>query len=68
MSRTSLKATKQRRGRWPLAAVVVLIIAAIVVGGVMMSGGNNSTSPVAVSPVPVSTENVQQALEAYRGK
>jgi thiol-disulfide isomerase/thioredoxin len=68
MSRTNLKARKQRRSRRPLAVVVVLIIAAIVAGCALMSGGSNSTSPVAVSPVPVSTENVQQALEAYRGK
>jgi len=47
--------------------VAVLVIAGVIAGCAMMSGGNGS-SPIAVSPIPVSTDSVQQSLEAYRGK
>ncbi|HYV07880.1 MAG TPA: redoxin domain-containing protein [Blastocatellia bacterium] len=58
---------KKRRSRAPFAAVAVLVIAGVIAGCAMMSGGNGS-SPIAVSPIPVSTDSVQQSLEAYRGK
>ena len=65
MSRTTKDSPKQR-SRAPIAAAVVLVIAVVIAGCAMMSGGNST--PIAVSPVPVSTESVQQSLEAYRGK
>jgi thiol-disulfide isomerase/thioredoxin len=66
MSRTT-KASKKPRSRAPLAAGVVLVMAVIIAGCAMLSGSNGS-SPITVSPIPVSTESVQQSLEAYRGK
>ncbi len=66
MSRTT-KASRKRRGRAPLAAGVVLVMAVIIAGCAMLSGSNGS-NPIAVSPIPVSTDSVQQSLEAYRGK
>jgi thiol-disulfide isomerase/thioredoxin len=42
-------------------------MAVIVVGCAIMSGSNGS-NPVVISPIPVSTDSVQQSLEAYRGK
>jgi len=62
------KQTSKRRSRAPLAAAAVLVIAVVIAGCAMMSGGGGTTSPSAVSPIPVSTESVQQSLEAYRGK
>lgn len=66
MSRTT-KDSRKRRSRAPLAAGVVLVMAVIIAGCAMMSG-SNSSSPITVSPIPVSTDSVQQSLEAYRGK
>jgi thiol-disulfide isomerase/thioredoxin len=66
MPRTTKNSTP-RKSRAPLAAVVVVVIAVVIAGCAMMSGGNG-TGTIAVSPIPVSTESVQQSLEAYRGK
>lgn len=66
MSRTA-KDSRKRRSRAPLAAGVVLVMAVIVAGCAIMSGSNGS-NPVTISPMPVSTDSVQQSLEAYRGK
>ena len=66
MSRTT-KDSRKRRSRTPLAAGVVLVMAVIIAGCAMMSG-NNGSSPITISPIPVSTDSVQQSLEAYRGK
>lgn len=59
--------SKKRRSRAPFAAGAVLLIAVVIAGCAMLSGGDSS-GPIAVSPIPVSTDSVQQALEAYRGK
>jgi thiol-disulfide isomerase/thioredoxin len=58
---------QKRLRRGPLAAAVLIVTAVVIAGCAMMSGGN-STAPIPVSPMPVSTESVQQSLEAYRGK
>jgi thiol-disulfide isomerase/thioredoxin len=41
---------------------------ALIIAGCAMISGSNSSRPVAVSPLPLSTDSVQQSLEAYRGK
>ncbi|HSO74882.1 MAG TPA: TlpA disulfide reductase family protein [Blastocatellia bacterium] len=66
MSRTAVNSGK-RRSRAPLAAGVVLVMAVMVAGCAIMSGSNGSNT-VTISPTPVSTDSVQQSLEAYRGK
>jgi thiol-disulfide isomerase/thioredoxin len=62
------KHSRKGRKRAPLIVAVVLVIGVIIAGCAMLSGGGGATSPIAVSPMPVSTESVQQSLEAYRGK
>jgi thiol-disulfide isomerase/thioredoxin len=46
----------------------VLVIAIAVVGAAMLSGGRSGSKPIAISPTPAVTEDVQQSLEAFRGK
>jgi len=67
MSRTG---NKVKRGkRTPLIVVLVLIGAVVVAGCAMMVGGNGSAGkPVAISPTPGVTDDVQGSLEAFRGK
>jgi thiol-disulfide isomerase/thioredoxin len=53
----------------PVIIGIVLVIAAVIAGGAMLStGGGGGGKPVAVSPMPAVTEDVQQSLEAFRGK
>jgi thiol-disulfide isomerase/thioredoxin len=47
---------------------LILIAAVIVVGGAMMAGGNRSGDAIAISPIPAVTDDVQQSLQAFRGK
>jgi thiol-disulfide isomerase/thioredoxin len=47
---------------------VVLVISVVVVGGAMLSGGRGGGKPIPISPLPAVTEDVQQSLEAFRGK
>jgi thiol-disulfide isomerase/thioredoxin len=62
--------TNTKRGkRTPLLIGLALIIAVVVVGGAMVwSGGGRNTQPIAISPVPAVTDDVQQSLTAFRGK
>ncbi|MEK6284880.1 MAG: TlpA disulfide reductase family protein [Acidobacteriota bacterium] len=64
MSRT--KGNAKRGQRTPLIIGLVLIVAVVVVGGAMMSGRGGGS--IAVSPIPGLTEDVNQSLEAFRGK
>jgi thiol-disulfide isomerase/thioredoxin len=55
----------------PIIIGVVLVISVVVVGSVMLStgrGGGGGGKPIAISPMPSVTEDVQQSLEAFRGK
>jgi thiol-disulfide isomerase/thioredoxin len=46
-----------------------LIVAVMAVGGAMIAGGSGGGgTPIPVSPIPGVTDDVQQSLEAYRGK
>lgn len=65
MSRTR---TVKRGKRTPLIVGLVLLGAVVVVGCAMMAGGGSAGKSIAISPVPVMTENVQDSLEAFRGK
>jgi thiol-disulfide isomerase/thioredoxin len=47
---------------------VVLVIALVVVGAVMLAGPGGGGKPIAISPIPAVTEDVQQSLQAFRGK
>lgn len=48
---------------------LVLIVGVIVVGGAMIAGGSrDGARTIALSPTPTVTADVQQSLEAYRGK
>ena len=48
---------------------LVLIVAVVVVGGAMIAGGGKTAGkPVAISPIPGVTDDVQQSLAAFRGK
>ena len=48
---------------------LVLIVAVVVVGGAMIAGGGKTAGkPVAISPTPGVTDDVQQSLAAFRGK
>lgn len=58
-----------RGNRTPIIIGVVLVISVAVVGSVMLStGGGGGGKPIAISPMPSVTEDVQQSLEAFRGK
>jgi thiol-disulfide isomerase/thioredoxin len=66
MSRT---ASNAKRGRKTPAVVgLVLVGAVVVVGCAMMAGGGSSGKPIAISPTPGMTDDVQGSLEAFRGK
>jgi len=54
--------------RTPMIIGAVLVVAIGVVGAVMLSGGRSGSKPIAISPTPAVTEDVQQSLEAFRGK
>lgn len=59
---------KQGR-RTPVVIGLVLIVAVLAVGGAMMVGGTGGGGkPIAISPTPGVTDDVQQSLEAFRGK
>lgn len=66
MSRT--RSNPERGKKTPIIIVLVLIVAVVVVGGAMMAGGGRGGKPIAISPTPGVTEDVQQSLEAFRGK
>lgn len=53
--------------RTPIIIGLVLIIAVVVVGCSMLVGGRGA-GPAAVSSMPAVTEDVQQSLDAFRGK
>ncbi len=65
MSQT--KDTTRRAKRTPLVIGVVLVVAVLAVGGAMIAS-NSGGGRIAVSPTPGVTEDVQQSLEAFRGK
>ena len=65
MART--KANAKQGKKTPMFIGLGLIIAVMVVGGVMIAGGSGERS-IPVSPTPGVTDDVQQSLEAYRGK
>jgi len=65
MART--KANEKQGKKTPMFIGLGLIIAVMVVGGVMIAGGSGERS-IPVSPTPGVTDDVQQSLEAYRGK
>ena len=66
---TSQTKGKSRSGkRTPVIIGVVLVISVVVVGGAMLSGGRGGGKPIPISPMPAVTEDVQQSLEAFRGK
>lgn len=66
MSRTR---TNPKRGkRTPIIVGLVLIVVLIAVGCAMIAGGGRSGKSIAISPTPGVTEDVQQSLEAFRGK
>ncbi len=66
MSRTGNKAKRGRRT--PVVVGLVLVVAFVVVGCAMMAGGGSGGKPIAISPTPGVTDDVQQSLEAFRGK
>ena len=66
MSRTGKSA--KRGTRTPLIVGLVLIGAVVVVGCAMMAGNGSAGKPIAISPIPGVTEDVQRSLEAFRGK
>ncbi|MFY9555163.1 MAG: redoxin domain-containing protein [Blastocatellia bacterium] len=65
MSRTKNNAKSRKT---PLIIGLVLIAGLVVVGLAMMGGGNPGGKTITVSPTPAVTEDVQQSLEAFRGK
>jgi len=54
----------------PMVIGLVLIATVMVVGGAMIAGSNRGGggTPIVVSPIPGVTDDVQQSLEAFRGK
>jgi thiol-disulfide isomerase/thioredoxin len=66
MSPTAKKA--KRVSKTPIVVGLVLVGAFVVVGCAMMAGGGSGGKPIAISPIPGVTEDVQQSLEAFRGK
>jgi thiol-disulfide isomerase/thioredoxin len=57
------------RSKTPLIIGLVLVVGLLVVGGAMLAGGGKETAkPVVVSPTPGVTDDVQQSLQAFRGK
>jgi thiol-disulfide isomerase/thioredoxin len=67
MSRT--KANAKSGKRTPVIIGLVLVVGLLVVGGAMLAGGGRgSAKPIAISPTPGVTDDVQQSLEAFRGK
>jgi|GEM_PF-280492 len=57
--------------RTPMIVGLVLILAVAVIGGAMMvgsSGSGGGGKTIAISPTPGVSENVQESLEAFRGK
>src|SRR6202008_1816197 len=66
---TSPATGKTGRGkRTPLIIGIVLVIAVAVAGTALLSGGRGGNQPIAVSPMPAVTEDVQQSLESFKGK
>ena len=66
MSQT--KDTAKRGRKTPLIIGLVLVAAVLVVGGAMIAGNNSGGGAIVISPTPGMTQNVQQSLEAFRGK
>ena len=63
------KGNAGRGKRTPVIIGIVLVISVVVVGGAMLSGGRGGGGkPMVISPMPSVTEDVQQSLEAFRGK
>jgi len=66
MSQTS---NKPKRGkRIPLIVGLVLVVAVLAVGAAMIASNNGGGGSIAISPTPGVTDDVQQTLEAFRGK
>jgi thiol-disulfide isomerase/thioredoxin len=61
---------KVKRGmRTPLIVGLALVGVVVVIGCAMMAGGGGGAGkPIAISPTPGVTEDVQSSLEAFRGK
>jgi len=72
--RTTLGASQTKRSakrgkRIPIVIAAALIAAVVVVGGAMMVGGTGGGGKaIVISPTPGVTDDVQQSLEAFRGK
>ncbi len=63
------KGNKEKSGsRTPVVVGLVLVGALVVVGCAMIAGGGSGGKAIAISPTPGVTEDVQQSLEAFRGK
>ncbi len=68
------KNKKKSTSRAPLIIALAVGIIVVIGGFALMSGGNSvsnntaSTAPIAVSPTPLSTNNIRQSLETYKGK
>ena len=75
MSRTksTLKTTRgdsaAKRGKTaPLVIGLVLVVAVAVVVGVIIVRSTRARGRIAISPIPVVTDSVQDSLDAFRGK
>jgi thiol-disulfide isomerase/thioredoxin len=68
MSRTGNKVSRGKTT--PLIVGLVLAGAVVAVGCAMIAGGNGGSAgkPIAISPTPGVTDDVQRSLEAFRGK
>src|SRR5436190_21585360 len=54
--------------RRPMIIAMAPVIALLLAGAVMLSGCNSGNKPLAISSTPAVTDDVQQSLEAFRGK
>jgi thiol-disulfide isomerase/thioredoxin len=66
MSQTGNMAKRARRT--PLIVGLVLTGAMVIAGCAMIAGSGSAGKPIAISPTPGFTEDVQSSLEAFRGK
>ena len=54
--------------RRPMIIATAPVIALLLAAAVMLSGCNTGNKPIAISSTPAVTDDVQQSLEAFRGK